>query len=202
MGRIIGITGTTGSGKSTVSRIMQNLGAYIIDADVVAKTVLAPSSPIVPLIRKAFGDEVMQDDNVIDRRKLSNKVFSDYKELNKLNSITLPYIKNEMLKQANDCFKKDNNKLVVFDAPLLFEAGLNEGLDDIWLVTAADEMKRNRIMERDNLTADEAIQRINSRKSDDEMKKLSTVIIENNGSYDELLKKVTDIFSERYGITI
>ena len=202
MGRIIGITGTTGSGKSTVSRIMQNLGAYIIDADVVAKTALAPSSPIVPLIRKAFGDEVMQDDNVIDRRKLSNKVFSDYKELNKLNSITLPYIKNEMLKQANDCFKKDNNKLVVFDAPLLFEAGLNEGLDDIWLVTAADEMKRNRIMERDNLTADEAIQRINSRKSDDEMKKLSTVIIENNGSYDELLKKVTDIFSERYGITI
>lgn len=198
MGRIIGITGTIGSGKSTVANIMRSLGAYVVDADILARYVLLPDSRAIPEIREAFGDDVMLHGCIVNRRALAQTVFSDPQALEKLNAITHPYIKNAMKAEADTAFRVYHHSIVVYDAPLLIEAGLCEELSDIWLVTCSLETKIERIIKRDHTTRSLALQRINARKSDAEMKKLATVVIENDGSYESLVESVTQIYKERY----
>ena len=198
MQKIIGITGSIGSGKTAAAHIMQDLGAYIINADIVARLALLPTSPIIGDIREKFGDDVMIHGCVVDRRRLAKKVFSDKKALETLNSITHPYIKSEMMRKAEIAFRIYKKEIVVFDAPLLIEAGLCEGLSDVWLITAPLEERIRRIIMRDRATREEALARINARVSDDELKKSATVIINNDGSYDELRIKITETYNERY----
>lgn len=198
MRKIIGITGTIGSGKSTAARIMHDLGAYVINADIVARNALLPGSETVRKIHSAFGDGVMLCKDAVNRKKLASFVFADPKKLVTLNSITLPFIKEEMYLQADIAFRIYKYDIVVFDAPLLEEAGLIDGLCDVWLITAPLETKIARIIQRDKTTRQAALLRINTRKSDEEMKKFATVVVENNGTYGEFYKKVESIYLERY----
>lgn len=198
MRKIIGITGSIGSGKTAAAHIMQDLGAYIINADIVARLALLPTSPIIGDIREKFGDDVMIHGCVVDRRRLAKRVFSDREALEALNAVTHPYIKSEMMRKAEIAFRVYKKEIVAFDAPLLIEAGMCDGLSDVWLITAPLETRIQRIIMRDRMTREEALHRINARVSDDELKKSATVIISNDGSYSELRRKVTEIYSERY----
>lgn len=197
--KIIGITGTIGSGKTAAAHIMQSLGAYVINADIVAREVLLPESEASKLIHKQFGDDVMlMGTDIVDRKKLARRVFSDNEARAALNAITLPIIKREMYAKADIAKRIYGHKVIVFDAPLLIEAGLHEGLDDIWLIKCSNDTKLRRIMQRDNLSRDEAQARIDTRMSDEEFARYATVIIENDASYSDLRDKVTEQYTARY----
>ena len=196
---IIGITGTIGSGKTTAAHIMETLGAYVINADIVAREILLPGAEAAHKIREAFGDDVMlSHTDVIDRKKLAERIFSDAEARKTLDSITLPLIKQEMYRQAETAHRVYKHEIIVFDAPLLIESGLHEGLRDVWLIRADTDVKIKRIMQRDHSTREQALARLSSRVSDDELARYATVIIDNNDSYRSLHKKVCEIWKEKY----
>ena len=198
--KIIGITGTIGSGKTAAAHIMQSLGAYVINADIVAREVLLPGSETAKKVRDMFGDDVMlMHTDIIDRKKLAERVFSDDDARNALNMLMLPVIKHEMYAKAETASRVYRHDVIVFDAPLLIEAGLAEDLTDVWLITCSDEVRTERIMQRNHTTREAAQARIRTRVSDEELARFATVIIENNGSYSEFRDNITKAYVERYG---
>lgn len=198
MSVFIGVTGTTGSGKSTVVRELLKYGAVVLNADIAAREALLPESPVTPRVIEALGHEVELFPGVIDRRKLAKIVFSNPDKLRMLNEIMHPYIREQMLASANNALRIYRDRsVVVFDAPLLIEAGMKDDMDEIWLVTASPDIRAERIKKRDRLTDDEAKNRISSRVSDDELKKHADVVIENNGDMKTLIKTVEILFKER-----
>lgn len=198
MSLFIGVTGSTGAGKSTVVRELLNHGAIVLNADIQAREALLPESPITPLVIEALGDEVELFRGVIDRRALSRVVFSDPEKLKKLNSIMHPYIREQMLTSAHNALRIYNERsVVVFDAPLLVEAGMKDDMDEIWLVTASPEIRAERLKKRDRLSDEEIKKRIAARVSDEELKKHADVVIENNGDLRLLMKTVEKLFKER-----
>lgn len=198
--KIIGITGTIGSGKTAAAHIMQSLGAYVINADIVAREVLLPGSETAKKVRDMFGDDVMlMHTDIIDRKKLAERVFSDDDARNALNMLMLPVIKHEMYAKAETASRVYRHDVIVFDAPLLIEAGVAEGLTDVWLITCSDEVRTERIMQRNHTTREAAQARIKTRVSDEELARFATVIIENNGSYSEFRDNITKAYVERYG---
>lgn len=197
MTRTIGITGCTGSGKTTAVRELARLGLTVINADVIAREALTPNSVLVPLIVEEFGREVLLVRDVINRRALSQIVFSDPEKLQRLNAIMHPFIKAEMLTRARDAIRIHNKPFVVFDAPLLIEAGMKDDVDDIWLITAPYEQRVKRLMARDNADREDILKRISSRMSDEELAAYADVVIDNSGSVRELIQKIDNIFKER-----
>ncbi|MBQ9949537.1 MAG: dephospho-CoA kinase [Clostridia bacterium] len=200
---IIGIMGTIGSGKTAIAHIMSELGAYVINADIISREVLLPESPASLAIRKCFGSKVMiAGTNVVNRKALAQLVFADADALTLLNGIMHPIIRDKMHEEAENAFRIYGYELIVFDAPLLVEAGLHVGLSDVWLVTCSDSTRIERIMKRDRTDAESARARINARASDEYLAEYATVIIQNDGSLDELKARVTEEFIRRYGNTL
>ncbi len=171
--KIIGVTGGTGGGKTTVTKIMEEYGAYIVDADVVARQVVAPGCPALRAIECEWN---VVENGVLDRRELAKIVFSDEAELHKLNGIVHKYVIEEIKSQLANCQKE----IFVIDAIALFESGLAD-LCDVTVAVIADKTVRcERIMARDGLTKDEALMRINAQKSDDFYIENADVVIYNN----------------------
>ncbi|MBO5452865.1 MAG: dephospho-CoA kinase [Clostridia bacterium] len=154
---VIGITGPTGSGKSTVSAyLVEKYGFFLIDADKVARAVTEKGTACIVELASRFGQEYLNNDGSLNRKKLGTLVFSDKNALEALNVVTHKYIVEEIKKAAME------NENSIIDAPLLFEAGLDEICDRIILVTCNKEKRIERIMKRDCITLEEALNRINS----------------------------------------
>ena len=175
--KIIGVTGGTGAGKTTVTKIMESLGAQVVDADCVARQVVEPGMPALSEIAAEWdvvsGDEHNQ---VLDRKALAKIVFSDEKQLHKLNTITHKYVIEEIKTQLINC-KKD---IFVIDAIALFESDLAD-ICDVTVAVIAD---------RDNLTREEAIMRINAQKKDGFYIENADYIIYNNGNETDTEEKI------------
>ena len=198
MSVFIGVTGGTGAGKSTVVREMLKHGAVILNADITAREALLPESPITPRVIETLGHEIELFSGVIDRRALSRLVFSDPEKLCALNRIMHPYIREQMLNAANTALRIYREKsVVVFDAPLLIEAGMKDDMDEIWLVTAPTELRAERLKRRDRLDDEQIMNRLRARVSDDELKTHADVVIENDGDLRSLISKVDRLFKER-----
>lgn len=197
---IIGVMGTIGSGKTEVAHIMRDLGAYVINADIVSREVLLPGSPASLAIRECFGDAAMlAGTDAVNRKALARLVFGSPDAIMRLNGITHPIIRDKMHEEAENAFRIYGYGLVVFDAPLLVEAGLHVGLRDVWLITCKNSTRIERIMKRDRTDAESARARIDARASDEHLAEYATVIIQNDGSLDELKTRVTEEFTRRYG---
>ncbi len=171
--RIIGVTGGTGGGKTTVTKIMEEYGAHIVDADVIARKVVAPGCPALREIEREWN---VVENGVLDRKALAKIVFNDEAELHKLNGIVHKYVIEEIKSQLADCQKE----IFVIDAIALFESGLADLCDVTVAVIADRDVRCERIMARDNLTKDEALMRINAQKSDDFYINGADVVIYNN----------------------
>ena len=156
---LIGLTGGIATGKSTVCKILKDLGVEIIDADQIAHNVLK-NKEVVKNIKKEFGFHILDDNGEIDRKKLGQVVFNDQKKLKKLESFTHPKI-FEIIKNRLEVLDTDN-KLVVLDAPLLFEVALDKEVDETWVIYADKKTQIKRIVKRDNLTKKEAEKRIDT----------------------------------------
>ena len=172
---IIGITGGSGSGKSTVSALFGQHGWFVIDADEVAHTVMEKGSECLSEVCKAFGRDILQEDGSLNRKKLGSLVFGDPEKLEKLNAITFRYIK----KAVKELLRGKEN--AVIDAPLLFESGLHLLCDTTLVVTCPKEIRIRRIMARDGVSADYAEKRIASQKTDEELRALCDKEIINDG---------------------
>ncbi|SDK23696.1 dephospho-CoA kinase [Natronincola ferrireducens] len=192
--KIIGLTGGIASGKTTVSKILQNLGAIIIDADKVAREVVEAGKPALLDIVDYFGEEVLWSNGDLNRKKLGTIVFNNPYALEKLNSITHPRIFEEIKKRINYLKQNDDNPVIIIDAALLIETELKDMVEEIWLVTIPKALQKQRLMERDDLTIDEANNRIATQLSMEEKLQYADKLINNSGSLQELEKQVKELW--------
>ena len=185
--RIIGVTGGIGSGKSTVSKILASFGAKIIDEDVLARQITQKGQKALEEIVNCFGEAILDSEGNLDRKMLSKIVFKDKQKLEALNRITHKYVAEKIIENLK---KINNNEIAVVDAPIPIEHGFIDVVDEIWAVVAHKDVRIKRVMERSNMTYNEVEDRINSQLSDEFYKSISDVVIENNGSIEELEQQV------------
>lgn len=191
MMKIIGLTGGIGSGKSLVTEILVELGAELVNADLLGHRIYLPGREAWQDIINAFGQEVVAPDQTIDRKKLGPIVFGNKKALEKLNSITHPRIYDEAAKEiAAIRTRKGDQGILVFEAAILIEAKWTALVDYIWVVAADREVVIQRLIERNQMTREAAEARIDSQLSNEERAKYADVVIMNNDTVDILKQQV------------
>lgn len=186
----IGLTGGIGSGKSTVAQFFKDKGAYLIDFDILAHKVEEPKGPAWKQIVEEYGQEILNEDNTINREKLGNIVFQDKKKREKLNSIVHPAVFEEWIRRMEEIKKEKEDAIVISDIPLLIEVGLHKYVDLTILVYIPPEAQIERIMTRNGFTREEAEYRLNSQMCIDEKLPHADIVINNEGPLEETRKIV------------
>ena len=192
---LIGLTGPSGAGKSTVSNLFSSFGLPILDADVIYHRLLIPPSDCLSELTAHFGREILLPDGTLDRRALGKLVFEDAGELEQLNRIAHRHILQEVRKQVRQLMAMET-PAAVFDAPQLFESGADRDCNIIVSVLADAEIRMHRILQRDGITPEDAMRRMQAQKSDTFFRTHSDYVIENNGSPGHLLRQVKSILRE------
>ena len=189
--KIIGLCGSSGSGKGYVSMLFTKYGVLSIDTDrLYRETTTKKGSECLLELTNEFGASILTEDGALYRPELAEIVFSDREKLNKLNQITHKHIKKDTLALLSQ-YKDEGARAVIIDAPVLFESGFDKMCDFTICVTSPTERKIDRIMTRDQITRDQALARLNSQKSDSELIALSTYQIDNSGK--ELSSQIISI---------
>lgn len=199
---IVGLTGGVASGKSVVSQILKEEGAYLIDADQIARELVQPRTPAWKELIKAFGKDILQKDGSIHRKKLAAKVFSDPEQRNLLNRIIHPWIKKEMDRRVQAIGQKDPEAIVVIDAPLLIETGSHREMNKVIVVTSTEEQQIERLREREGMNPEEAKRIIASQISTEEKVSVADFVIQNEGSLEDVERKTREVFQELRRITL
>ncbi len=192
---IIGLCGGSGSGKGTVAKIFADNGIPTIDADAVYRDLTYSNSPLIKSIASVFGGRILTEDGFLNRKELSNIVFSSKEKLILLNSLTHPAVIEETERRINE-FREAGNPAIVFDAPQLFESGFNKKCNVIIAVTAPYDERVKRLMHRDSLDEDSIRKRILSQISDEYLIENSDYVIENKGNVEMLNEKVKQIINK------
>lgn len=192
---IIGLTGSIASGKSTVSEMLQEKGFPIVDADKIARLVVEPGTSVIKEIREHFGSVVLKEDGSLNREKLGERIFENAEDREKLNSIIHPAIRNEMIRQKEHWLAKGAHT-VIMDIPLLFESKLASFVEIIIVVSVTPEIQKQRLIARNSLTEQEAIDRINSQLPMLEKEAGADAVIDNNGSIEETRLQVESIIEK------
>ena len=195
-GIVVGLTGVIASGKSLVAHKFAELGAWLIDFDLIARQVVEPGKPAYNDVLKYFGTQVCQEDGTLDRKKISNIVFKDMEKRKKLEAFTHPRIYEEFFRQLKEIGQKDQAAVVIVDIPLLVELNLMYLFEKIIVVGVRPETQKERLMERDGIGEEEASRIIASQLSLENKKGFADWFIENDGSKEETLKQVEDIFEQ------
>ena len=190
---IIALTGGIACGKTTVSQMLTEMGAAVIDADLISRGLTAPGGRALPAVRKAFGNGVFLEDGTLDRAALSRVVFADKEAIERLNAIIHPLVKQEMDEQLEAC-RKNGVQVVVLDVPLLFEAGMQHMGDIVACVTAPQEIQIMRKHSRNGYTREEAMSRIRNQMPVEEKAGRSDVVIDTNCTLQELRTKVETLY--------
>ena len=188
----IGLTGSIACGKSTVSAYLRELGYIVADADAISHALTAPGGRALPLLREAFGDAVF-DGDVLNRRALGSAVLTKTKKRAQLNSILHPMIISEIHEALLSHDAPDT--LVFGDIPLLFECGMEEMFDRIWVVSVQEDIQLARIMERDHLSQDEALARIRAQMPLQEKRRLADAVIDSSGTIDETRRQIDHLIA-------
>jgi len=193
---IVGLTGGVASGKTAVSRVLKEEGAYIIDADQIARELVQPRKPAWKEIIRAFGQEILQEDGSIHRKKLAGRVFADVKQRKRLNRILHPRIRKEMDRRAKEIGQRDPEAIVVIDAPLLVDLGNHRQMDKLIVVTSTWTQQIERLKDRDGANPEEALKIVSSQMPLEEKLKFADFVIRNEGSLEETKRKAREVFRE------
>lgn len=185
---IIGLTGNIATGKSVVRKMLEHLGAYTIDADTLAHRVIAKGAPGYQPVLDKFGTWLLDKDGQIDRVKLGRLVFADSQALAQLEDIIHPSV----IQAVEVLVKRSTQTVVVVEAIKLLESGLRNHCDSIWVTDAPQTVQVERLIRKRGLTRDDAMQRVLSQSAQNDKLAQARVIINNNGSYDDLWKQVND----------
>ncbi len=197
---IIGLTGSIGSGKSTVSARLKSLGALILDADIIAREVVDIGTDGLKQIERVFGSEAISADGRLDRKAVAKIVFEDSTKRKQLNDIIHPAVLNELKKRSSEQYNVDHNRLIIWDVPLLIEAGWANLTDSVWLVTAPMQTRLERIIKRDGCTLSQAESRIRAQLSEDEKRRYSDEIIDNSCGLAELYAQTDKLYHKYTGV--
>lgn len=187
----IGLTGKTGAGKSTVALFLKEKGCYIIDGDVIAREITLKGSPVLSLLQEAFGEDILDENAELIRKKLAQRAFSSKEKTALLNSITHPVIK-ERCEEEIEKAKSEGYTVSVIDAAALLDSSCKELCNKIVVVTAPEDIRLERILSRDGITNEQAITRIKAQKDDDYYFRHADIIIKNYPPYD----KSEDVYKE------
>lgn len=195
--KIIGLTGGIGSGKSMASAYLKKLGFTVIDADKIAREIVEPDrqDSVLSQLEEAFGKSIFFDDGTLNRKKLADIVFSEEKNRQMLDEIMLSRIV-QIIRERVSIYKKNENKHIFIDAPLLFEANLDKDCDEVWVVDAPRELRLERVMLRDNVTKEHVEARIKSQISSEEKNKRATYVIDNSSTPEALQNKLQELLKD------
>lgn len=197
--KVIGITGASGSGKTTISQIMSKIdGIKVLDADKMAKKLTSSESEYFSDVKNAFfDDEIILPDGNLNRPKLAKIIYNDDEKLQKLNNITFKHLVPKILKEINVA-KESGMKIVVIDAPLLFESEIDKYCDYIITLEVSDNLKIKRMCERDNISEETAQNRLNIQNDNEFYIKRADYTIKNdeNTTIDDLKNEIQNIIDE------
>jgi dephospho-CoA kinase len=191
---IIGLTGGIATGKSTVSRMLAERGAHIIDADQVAREVVEPHTEGWHRIRARFGKEVFHPDGTLNRQALGARVFRDAEAREILNQMLHPLIVEQMQILTKRWRERDPDGIVVWDTPLLIEGNLTKSVEKVIVVYVPESLQLQRLMTRDGLSEEEARRRIASQIPIEEKKRFADFLIDNSGNLAETERQVDQIW--------
>jgi dephospho-CoA kinase len=191
---IVGLTGSVGTGKSTVANLFRELGAYVIDWDKLAREVTYPHLKAWKEIVKYFGEGILNDDLTLNRQKLADIVFSDKKKVEKLNQIVHPEVFKEDERITNEIKSHDPDAVIVKDIPLLFEVAHPIYVDKTIVVSASEQTQSKRLEEK-GMSEEDAQRRIKSQLPLEEKIKAADFVIDNDGPLEETKRQVEQIYS-------
>lgn len=191
--RLLGVTGGIGSGKTTVCGFLEEKGARVFYADVEAKRLMQESDAVRDAIVDAFGEDSYTEDGRLNREYLAAQVFGDADKLARLNRIVHPHV-FAAFQDAADRARDEGVEVLVHEAALLFEAGGDEHVDLVAAVVAPDADRIARVTERDDVTPEQVRARMQHQLSQDEMRRRADLVVENDGSLDDLRQKSVDLY--------
>ena len=192
----VGLTGGIATGKSTVVRMLMKKGARVIDHDGLVHILQEPGQPVWKRIIEAFGRDILDTEDRIDRKKLGALVFDDEPRRKTLEGIVHPAVLEEAQRQRDEIGRQDRQAIVLSDIPLLLEVGMQDRFDLILLVYAPPEVQILRVMKRNKMTRDEAVARLKAQMPIDEKLKFAHLVIRNDGTMRELEKRVDEVWQE------
>jgi dephospho-CoA kinase len=189
---VIGLTGNIATGKSVVRKMLEHLGAYGIDADALAHRTMAKGAPGYTMVIKTFGEWVLDDEDQINRTRLSKIVFSDHEALERLEAIVFPLVTHAV----DLLIRRAKQSLVVIEAIKLLESDLAAGCDSFWVVDSPNELQISRLMHKRGMTEMAARQRIESQSPQALKLRAANVVIKNNGSFENTWEQVQDAWAK------
>ena len=197
--RTIGLTGSIACGKSNVSAVLRELGAAVVDGDLLSRELTAPGGPALPAIRETFGDGVFHADGTLNRRALGDVVFASDAARQRLDGLMQPLLRSLILRRMEEA-RAGGAKICVLDMPLLFEAGLDTLCDTVWCVHLPREEQLRRLMARDGLTLSQAEARLRSQLSSEEKAARAQVVIDTSGSIDETRAMIPALYARELAL--
>lgn len=194
----LGLTGGIGSGKSLAAQFFRELGAYVVDADVEARRIMEKDEEVRAALIDAFGSETFHLDGSLNRPYLGGRVFGDKEEVRRLNAIVHPALK-AAFPEIRERAKETGARLLVYEAALLIEAGLNDRFDAVVVVDAPIETRIERVMGRDNISKEAVGARMENQLSVDVLREHTDYILDNSGAPNDLRKQVEALYEELVG---
>lgn len=192
---VIGITGSIATGKSTVSKMIKELGFTVVDADIVARVVVEPGEEAYQKIVEHFGEEILLANGEIDRKKLGDLVFQNEEKRLLLNSIVHPAVRKKMNEEKELAFRR-GEKVVFLDIPLLYESNLTYMVDKVLVVYVDQTTQLERLMNRNHLTKEEALARITSQLSIEQKRERADAVIDNRGTIEQTKTQLLSILKD------
>lgn len=184
---IIGITGGIASGKTIVSDYVKKLGYPVVDADVLAREIMKPGSPTLKKVCDTFGEELLEENGTLNRKALAKRIFHNDQARQCLDEITHPAIR---LLAKKEFERLKGEKIIFFVVPLLYESGMDDLCDDVWLVYAKESLRKNRLSLRDNIDENYAQKKIDAQMSDEERLNKGARILYNDGELSHLFGQI------------
>lgn len=194
MPKVIGLTGGIASGKSTVSELLSVFGFKVVDADKAAREAVKKGSKGLAQVREVFGDEAIDENGEMNRRYMGDLVFNHPEKRLELNAIIHPIVRDIMEEEKQEYLKQGYN--VIMDIPLLFENELENTVDEVWVVYTSESIQMDRLMQRNNLSLEDAKTRVYSQISIDKKSRMADHVIDNLGDKLELKQNLERLLVE------
>jgi dephospho-CoA kinase len=193
---LVGLTGGVASGKSTVAHMLEEMGSYVIDFDILARRVVEPGRPAWKKIVDYFGKGIIKNNGEIDRKRLSEIIFGNSEKRKKLEDFTYPFIAMEFIRQVDEIASNDPDAIINAIVPLLVETGMQALFHIIVVVYISREKQIKRLMERDGISKEHAINILNSQMDIDEKIRWAYYVINNENSIEETKKQVPELLDK------